>query len=301
MISNDKIAKLLNLFDPSNLSYANQDFKINNIDNKIKDELVLEIIKMVYHSPLKESGPHRLPEWEKGWSENLEKLNQTEDLSSLIPGYFSNNVICRLGSEFYLAESPQTEPDLLRVVQIDLLKKFSLFASHVYEFGCGSGNNLRNIRDALPGSKIIGLDWAKSSQEILNKMIDKGLFSNLEAANFNFFEPDYNFHIEDNSTVLTCAALEQVGEKWELFLDFLIKKSPSLIINIEPISELLDNSILLNFLSSEYGKRRNYLKGYYHGLLELENNNKIKIVYTNASALGSKYINGYSIVVWRVC
>ena len=65
MISNDKIAKLLNLFDPSNLSYANQDFKINNIDNKIKDELVLQIIKMVYHSPLKESGPHRLPEWEK--------------------------------------------------------------------------------------------------------------------------------------------------------------------------------------------------------------------------------------------
>ncbi len=301
MLTKKELVSLLNLFDPENIKYAGDDFILNRVDGEQRDSLILQIINRIYHTPLKESGAHRLPEWERGWSENLDKLLQSEDPSALIPGYFSTNSICRVGSDLYQANSPTVEPALLRAVQIDLLKHFSPEASHVYEFGCGSGNNLRNIRDAIPGAKITGLDWATSSQEIISKMSEKGLLDRVMGKNFNFFEPDYSFDLEPNSTVLTCAALEQIGDKWGVFLQYLIDKSPRLIINIEPISELLNSNNLLDSLSAEYGRRRNYLKGYYDGLLDLQKEKKINILHSSQSRLGSMYINGYSIVVWEAC
>lgn len=300
MLSKKELVELLKLFDPENIKYAGNDFTLNKVIGEQRDSLILQIINRVYHTPLKESGAHRLPEWERGWGENLDKLMQSDDASVLIPGYFSANPICRIGSDLYQANSPTVEPALLRVLQIDLLKHFSSKASHVYEFGCGSGNNLRNIRDAIPEAQITGLDWAKSSQQIIAKMEEKGLLDRVVGKNFNFFEPDYSFDLESNSTVLTCAALEQIGDKWGVFLDYLIDKSPRLIINIEPISELLDSNNLLDSLSAEYGRRRNYLKGYYDGLLNLQQANKINILHSSRSRLGSMYINGYSIVVWEV-
>jgi hypothetical protein len=290
----------LKLFDAENIKYAGTGFELKRVEGVERDTLILQIIDMIYHTPLKESGAHRQAEWEIGWGENLEKLKVSENASSLVPGYFSVNPICRLGSELYRANSPAVEPALLRVLQIDLLKKFSPNASHVYEFGCGSGNNLFNIREALPGIEITGLDWARSSQAIISQMIKKGLLDHVASKYFNFFEPDYTFDLLPGSTVLTCASLEQIGDKWEAFLKYLLNKSPKIIINIEPISELLDLDNLLDRLSCEYGKRRKYLHGYYGGLLDLARQNKINILHSGRSALGSKYINGYSIVIWEV-
>jgi hypothetical protein len=295
-----ELVTLLKLFDNENIKFAGTDFELYKLEDTQRDILILEIINTIYHTSLKESGSHRQAEWEKGWAENLEKLMMTEDSAALLPGYFSINPICRIGSELYRANSPAVEPALLRVLIIDLLKKFSLNASHVYEFGCGSANNLFNIRQALPDVEITGLDWAKSSQRIISQIVNKGLIDRATGKNFNFFEPDYSFNLLPDSTVLTVASLEQIGDKWGPFLKYLLDKSPRLIINIEPISELLDSNNLLDNLSCEYGKRRKYLHGFYGGLLELEKDKIINILHSGPSTLGSKYINGYSIVVWEI-
>jgi hypothetical protein len=295
-----ELVSQLKLFNDENIKYAGSDFELKKIEGVERDSLILEIINTIYHRPLKESGEHRQTEWELGWGENLEKLKVSKDASALLPGYFSVNSICRVGSELYRANSPAVEPSLLRVLQIDLLKKFSANASHVYEFGCGSANNLFNIREAIPEVEITGLDWAVSSQEIISKIIEKGLLDRVASKNFNFFLPDYSFDLLLGSTVLTCASLEQIGDKWEVFLKYLLDKSPKIVINIEPISELLDSENLLDYLSCEYGRRRKYLHGFYGGLLYLAKEKKINILHSSGSRLGSKYINGYSIVVWEI-
>jgi len=301
MLKMNELPGLLKLFNADNIKYAGNDFSLTKITGSERDSLILQIVNIIYHGNLKESGEHRQNDWERGWAENLIKLSNSENATALLPGYFSSNSICRINSDLYQANSSIVEANLLKVIQIDLLKKFSLNASHVYEFGCGSGNNLFNIREAIPNAKITGLDWAISSQNIISKMQDKGLLDRVEGKNFNFFEPDFNFSLDNNSTVLTCAALEQVGHRWGAFIQYLLDKSPKLVINIEPISELLDMDNLLDRLSIEYALRRKYLIGYYNGLIDLQNRNKINILYSSRSALGSKYINGYSIVVWEIC
>ena len=70
-------------------------------------------------------------------------------------------------------------------------------------------------------------------------------------------------------------------------------------IHIEPIEELLDKNILLDYLSIKYFEKRNYLSGFLSGLKKLEKQNKIKILKADRNNIGSLFIEGYSIIVWQ--
>ena len=301
MLSKAQIASLLELHDANNIQEFTSDFSINKVEVAERDRLILDIVQRVYHGNLRRSGEHRFPEWEIGWSENLEKYMSEGDLEALVPGYFSTNTIIRLGGDLYRASSSWAEPELLGVLIFDILKNFCTSLTHVYEFGCGSGNNLRTIRRALPDTELTGLDWATASQRIISVISEKKDIDRLNGRLFNFFDPDYSFKLSNSGAVFTCAALEQVGSNWRPFVDYLIAMKPGVIINIEPISELLDEDKLLDFLSAEYARKRNHLCGYFDGLLELEKTGQIKILHKKRSSLGSLYLNGYSVVIWEVC
>ena len=95
------------------------------------------------------------------------------------------------------------------------------------------------------------------------------------------------------------ASLEQVGKKYVNFIKFLKRNKPSIIVNIEPINELLNLKNINDNLSIRYAKKRGYLNGYYNYLLKLQKKKIIKILKVRKSYFGSKYINGYSLVVWK--
>ena len=61
--------------------------------------------------------------------------------------------------------------------------------------------------------------------------------------NFDFFNPNYDIDIPKNSAIFTCNSLEQIGENYKEFINFLLEKKPSLCINFEPMSELLMKKI----------------------------------------------------------
>jgi hypothetical protein len=170
---------------------------------------------------------------------------------------------------------------------------------NVYEFGCGPGYHLLRMSDNNPDLNYYGLDWTVSSQNIIDT-INKTLDKNIQAYNFDFFTPDNNFKIEDNSLVYTVAALEQVGNKFKNFVDYLIEQSPDICIHFEPISELLDETKLLDYLSIKYFNNRNYLNGFLTYLEELELEGKIEILNKRRINSGSYFIEGHSLVVWRV-
>ena len=89
------------------------------------------------------------------------------------------------------------------------------------------------------------------------------------------------------------------GINFTKFLDYILINKPKFIVNVEPLNETLDNKDLLQNLSIKYFKKRNYLNNYVLHLKSLEKQKKVKIMDTYRTGLGSKYIEGYSIVVWK--
>jgi hypothetical protein len=105
--------------------------------------------------------------------------------------------------------------------------------------------------------------------------------------------------LEKNSVAMTIASLEQTGQNFRPFIQYLLDKKPSLVIHIEPIAELLDAGHPLDKLSIEYFRKRNYLDGLLSFLEKLESDSKIQILKKSRSWIGSFFIEGYSVVVWK--
>jgi hypothetical protein len=168
----------------------------------------------------------------------------------------------------------------------------------LFEFGCGPAYHLLRARKFIPKAKMVGLDWAKTSQDIIKQIAKTGIDKDIEGRNFNFFEPDYSVEVPPNSGFITIAALEQVGDRHEKFIQFILNKKPSICVHLEPIDELLDQTHLIDRLSILYFRKRNYLSGFLPRLHQLQDEGKIKIVKEQRTYTGSFFIEGHSLIVW---
>ena len=83
------------------------------------------------------------------------------------------------------------------------------------------------------------------------------------------------------------------------FLEFLLKKSPELCVNVEGLSELYEQNYLLDYLALKYHKRRNYLDGFLTRLRELEEEEKIDIIKVHHQQFGNLFDDPHSYVIWK--
>ena len=275
----------------------NFNFSARRVSAQDRDKILLKIIKTLLDPQVIKSGKHRQEQWEKGWAENLKAYNK-QDEESIIPRYFGKYDVVRWRQEFLNPITTHFEYNMLKVLQYWLFDKYLRFANSIYEFGCGTGHNLLRVREINPKAKIWGLDWASSSQEIIKKISSEKADSRLNALNFDFFNPDKNFKLNERSAIFTMAALEQIEDNFQPFIDFLLENKPEICLHIEPIAELLDSDNLVDYLSILYFKKRNYLSGYLSKLKELEEAGKIKIHKAQRTFIGSLYIEGYSVIAW---
>ncbi len=269
------------------------------LDKNEEEQVIIKIINTLLDPFLVYSGPHRLKQWEKGWGQNLTELNKEKIASAILPHYFGKYEIQRFNQNFVRGISANYERNMLYVILDYVFDKYLRDAKNIYEFGCGTGHNLLKLREVNPSANLFGLDWAKSSQKIIKQMADSGLVKNIKGYNFDFFKPDKKIKLGENSAVYTVASLEQVGSKYKEFVSYLLKNKPTICINIEPIAELLDGNRLIDNLSIRYFRKRNYLNGYLDYLRKLEKESKIKIIHTQRTYIGSLFVEGYSIIVWK--
>lgn len=272
-------------------------FLAQKLSSEEKDSILLKIIKTILDSEIIKAGEHRREQWEKGWAENLE-IYTKRGKEAIIPRYFGKYDIIRWKQQFLHALTPNFEYNMLRVLQYWLFDKYLRSVSSIYEFGCGTGHNLTRVREVNLTADIWGLDWAHSSQEIIKKISKEKSDNKLFAHNFDFFDPDISFKLNKKSAIFTVAALEQIGDNYQPYIEYLLENRPEICIHIEPIAELLDSDNLVDYLSIQYFKKRNYLNGYLSKLQELEKMGKIKIHKSQRSFIGSLYVDGYSIIVW---
>lgn len=274
-------------------------FEYKEISSEEKDDLILKIVKTLNSEDVVKAGADRAKDWNEGWGENLEEISKgVSDVKKLIPKYFDKYNVVRWNNKFIQPASEKFEKNSLSIILDWVFDQYARNTDTIYEFGCGTAHNLLRAREVNQKATLWGLDWAESSQKIIEKIRLDGVDKNIYGHNFDYFKPDNSFKLDENSVLYTVASLEQIGGNWQEFLKYVLKERPKLCIHIEPIGELLSDDILLEYLSKQYFKKRNYLDGYLGGLRKLEEQGKIKIHNQQRTKIGSLFIEGYSLIVW---
>ena len=251
---------------------------------KERDMYILEVVKLLLSDDLVAAGEHRLPEWEAGWTKALKDMQ-------LIPLYHGKHKLLHWKQRIVRPLVPDLDYYIHCQIVDWAIRKYLSHKDAIFDFGCGTADHLRRAR-LYTNARLVGLDWAKASQDIISEI------GGIEGRNFDLYEPDYSLDFPPNSGVLTVAALEQVGERFEPFLQFLLEKRPAICVHIEPIDELMDQDNLIDMLSVWYCHKRNYLRGFLTRLRQLRDEGKVDIHLERRTYTGSYFIEGHSLVVW---
>jgi hypothetical protein len=281
----------LDIIDRYNLKY-----KI--LKEAERDQVILRILTdMDVELPI--SGPRRLPQWEQGWGENLDAyVGSGHDSSSLIPGYYQRGqTVMRIEGKFILPEEPLFEYHSFEVIQAWLASTFIDHVDTVYEFGCGPAHNLLAFASIYPKKKYFGLDWAIPSQKIITEIRKKKGF-NIEGLRFDMFHPETAPVIEAGSAVFTIGAMEQLGNSYEGFFEYLLNQDADTYVHIEPIIEMHPRDTLIGYLGAKYMEKRGYLNGYLDMLYSYEKEGKITITHCRP-VMGSTYCIGWCLIAWK--
>lgn len=276
------------------------DLQYEYLEKNERDNIILKILNGLNSSFFDASGSHRLEKWENGWKENLDLLKSGASTKDLVPKYFGKYDIVRWNRDFVKTNNKYFDY-YQSIILLDAILHHYVGTGYqnLFEFGCGPAYHLLRFSEFNKDINLLGLDWTRSSQEIIQQIQELEINQKISGKNFNFFSPDYEIEIPENSAIFTSSALEQVGENYKDFVDFLLRKKPELCINFEPLEEFLDQSNLIDYLCIQYSKKRNYLSGYLTHLENLEKLGRIEILYKRRFYSGSLYLEGQSAVVWR--
>jgi SAM-dependent methyltransferase len=277
---------------------AEQALAYEELTPREHDAAVLRVVKTL-DGNLTRSGGHRLSSWEQGWRENLQTYVASGSLDDLAPRYFGKEPLVRWRQRYIRALHSSLEYRMFGLLLDWIIDEWLLAPEHVYEFGCGTGHNLLRVRERHPQAKLTGLDWAETSQAVIRRIATTIGDDRLESRRFDYFNPDYSLTLEEGATVITVASLEQTGDQFKGFIDYLSGQPIERVIHVEPISELLDPDNLLDYLSIRYFRARNYLNGLVDYLHLKESRGDLQILRQQRSFVGSFFIDGYSLVMWR--
>ena len=187
---------------------------------------------------------------------------------------------------------------MLRAIEARVFADYLIKHKNIYEFGCGTGHNLLFLRKINPDCTLVGLDWAKSSQETLSLLSRTLMDEKIYGKNFDYFSPDFDFKLKPSAAVFTIASLEQIGDRHGLFIDYLMENKPEIVVHVEPFRDLLDEQNPVDLASIKYMKQRNYIDGYCEAIFKLQRNNEAQVHLFERTFIGSKYVDGYTILVW---
>ncbi len=275
------------------------DFEYDIPDARIRDGIILSVLKHLESDKPTRVGQQRADIWESCWAENLRRfVGAAHNPDKLLPDFIRAGQPVRLKQEYVVPRTPRFEANFLQVCRAFLFDRFFRGVTSVYEFGCGSGFNLVALANQLPGKRLFGLDWSKSSNETVN-LLKNDLGINITGRHFDFFAPDPSLKLESNSGILTMCALEQVGTRHEAFINFILHERPSICVHMEPLLDLYDEDNLIDYLAIRYHRKREYLTGFLSHLQNFANAGKIEIIDTRRMYFGSLYHEGYSFVAWR--
>lgn len=262
------------------------------------DHLVADLLGRIATKNFSIVTPGDKSRWVRGWGENRDAFLKSGNIKDLQPKYIRKAQPLRLFGKFIKPINPDFEANWYRLFQEYIFRTQLDRADTIYEFGCGSGINVALLAQMYPERKIVGLDWAPESVEIVNAMRLKFGW-NVEGRLFDFFDPDYSLNLDKNSAVFTFGALEQTANLWGLFIDYLLVKRPALCVFVEPVYEFYDPANLADYLAIRIHDARHFMKGlrgHLHGLVK---DGHILMFRDRRAWFGSVLLEGYSQMIWK--
>ncbi len=277
---------------------SSSDFRYRRLGQEERDLVLLGVLKELDEGTLTQVGAHRQGIWNEVWCEQLDRFNAAENsLASLDPKFVAAKPIMRVLGDYAIATDPRLELNLYAAVRQILFKRWLSEVESIYEFGCGSCFNLAHFAKLNPALRLVGLDWSVAATKLAEKLGKNNL--NITGRHFDFFQPDENLILDSNSAAVTFCALEQVGDKFTPFLDFLLNQKPTICLHMEPIEEFYQKDDVFDWLALRYHKMRGYLTGFHTRLKELEDEGRLEILDAKRLGFGSLHHEGFSVVVWR--
>ena len=277
-----------------------KDFRYSFFSQEDRDSLLLKKVKRIYKKQFTVSGKEEKEKWKNGWEEILNNfIKSGYDKKSLIPQYVRNGFPITLFKDYVKSFDDNFENNFVEVLRLFILLKYLKNSDNIYEFGAGTGFNLLAMAEQLPEKNYYGCDWVVQSKKIID-LIRDNFKLNIKGSVFDMFDPDFGMTIEENSSVFTIGSLEQLGENYEKFIEFLLSKPFSKYVHVNSILEKYDcENSLIDYLIHKMEVDRNYCNGFFTKLIELEKNGVIKINTMHRVECGSFMGDGYSITVWE--
>jgi len=257
-----------------------------------------ERVRDVLRTPLPVSGPERHADWENGWGDLRARYAASGDLADLEPHYFRKpSQVMRVRGRYVRPRDPRFEASFVRILQTWLAERWLAGDGPIFEFGCGPGHNVVAFAQLLPGREVVGLDWARPSQEILAAVAARtGL--PVRGRRVDLFAPDPDLVLPGGAIAVTIGAMEQLGDRFDAFLDFLLAQRPRLCVHLEPLHELYDRTLPFDDVAARYAERRGYLRGYLPRLEALARAGRVELLCVRRH-LGSEFHDGWGSLVWR--
>ena len=236
--------------------------------------------------------------FERGWGENLARCRSAGPSdAALEPGYVKPLPVMRYGGRLVRPDDPLLCHTLTALTLDHVFGRWLAPHPCVVEAGCGTGRHLRTLADQFPEKRLIGLDWTAASVAILNLIAGRE-GRPIEGVQFDMLAPPADVSLPPGAAVYTVHALEQLGPRFDAFLDWLLAARPALVVHHEPIVELYDPELQLDHLAIAYHHRREWLRGYWPALQRLAAGGRIEIPIARRLHYGDLYTEG-SLVVWR--
>ncbi len=282
LLSNDVVAYLDNLFP---IEYNELNFE----EYQEYMTLVLQILNKLSFDI----------DFDRNWIVILQNIvdNQKNDVTnSLKPIWFRDDKFYVIDKKFCTTNTEVLDWKYQLAIRNILFSKYLFDIDNVYDFGSGSGINIYLINQLFEKIKLHASDSSKVSVEILEEL---NTYLGIDVKyDMIDMKKEINIDVEPNSAIITTSSLEQVGGDIDNFIDFVLQKKPKRVINIEPILEFAENNEFDNLMKL-YCEKRNYLKYYYSKLLQLERENKIKILFKKRTRVAGLFIEN-SVIVWEV-
>ncbi len=240
--------------------------------------------------------------WQRGWGEVAAGLTAAPaiGIESLKPQYFHNEVPLRFDGSYLRPQTDFFEYYAGIAVRRQLLLAFAADAERIVELGCGTGLNLLLAADLFAHARLAGTDWAEPTLEIL-ATLGRQLSRPIGGQLLDFFSDRGwdDLALDANTVVLTCHALEQLGDRAAPVVERLIAAKPQRCLHIEPILDFYDPTDPIDAIGARYHQARGYLIGLRPLLHAQAAAGAIQILAERRVKLGNLYHEAYSYLVWE--
>jgi len=272
--------------------------ELHLIQGAARDRLILGIMKAIDEDKQIISSYERTEQWENGWGENLRAFRASWAEADLIPKFIRPGQPIRWRQQFYQPMDEWHELNFVRMMQShigDFIEENG--CERIHEFGCGTGINLLAMGRRFPKALLYGYD-ASPSAVTLTEEVGKRFSLHLVAEQIDMRAMPWTPMLGDKAGVFTFGALEQLGSHgFQKFIDYLVQQKPRVVVHIEPVPELLDPENIVDWLSLRFMRKR----GYTEGLLPyLHRHEGVSLLEVERSWFGSKMIESYATIAWRV-